>query len=118
MKKVGIFYRKLREDRSTFEMSDEQAAALTLNDILTGWAFIEERDWPDDVYPDSVFASYQDKPLPVYPDGVHHSSMSVGDIITIDNMLHVCLPHGWYTAQLCTLRYVSVISGKEQPSKN
>lgn len=66
------------------------------------WEQVAELDSPDILTPDDVFGMMNYAPEDLfdrsaYERGVQHTSMSVGDIVTLDNAGYVCLPSGWHT---------------------
>lgn len=51
---------------------------------------------PDDTSPDDIFAKFNLIEGRVrLPPGIKHTSMSVGDIVQLDDQFYICMPIGW-----------------------
>ena len=95
--KIKFLYAK----KPNYMMTRKDAKFLFLEDLVTKYdkVFDGELDVEDqdDVF--RIFNSDDENPLvpnqKPYP--YSHTSMSVSDIVVIDNTLNVCLPSGWYS---------------------
>jgi hypothetical protein len=96
--KAKLLYQK----KPNVLMKKEEAAKITLGELIENYAEILEITVPDGTRPDAVFSMYQDRPVPL-PAGIRHSSMSCGDIVQLGHTLHVCCDVGWYSVPFSKL---------------
>ncbi|MDD5060894.1 MAG: hypothetical protein PHN44_01240 [Candidatus Marinimicrobia bacterium] len=108
--KVEIYYRKFKPGKINFDMTQQDAGQLTMNDLLNDYACVAQIEQPESTTPDRIFFMYQDRPLPL-PPGIEHTSMSVGDIVLLDKEICVCCNCGWYRLSLKSVPSGKILAG-------
>jgi hypothetical protein len=98
LSKVKIFYAgegcpfRFRADKGFVPSPSEiETQYVQVADFETG-----EAPTPDDIYADMNIEPENHFDPSAYEKGVQHTSMSIGDIVIIDETGHVCLPGGWH----------------------
>ena len=98
MAKVKIFY--AGKDCPYRFMANKGFVPSAL-EIETQYVQVADYETGDRPTPDDIFADMNIEPEnhfdpSAYDRGVQHTSMSVGDIVIIDDTGNVCLPGGWH----------------------
>ena len=66
----------------------------TPEEVETKYKLVWTGEMPEETTLDDIFYKFNTQTLRL-PEGVHHTSMSVGDIIRLGGNFHICMPVGW-----------------------
>jgi hypothetical protein len=83
-------------------MTQADAAKLTLEQLQHNYARVLSLHMPEGMTPDAIYQLYQDRPVAL-PADIHHTSMSVGDIVLIGRTVCICCKCGWYKVELSNI---------------
>jgi len=74
----------------------------SLKDIKERYSVVYEEESESPVTRDQVFHTFNvdQSPIETLPSKVKHTSMSVGDIVILDNSINICLDLGWFEFEL------------------
>ena len=68
----------------------------TREDIERDFELFWQGEVADDTTPEDIFVKFNALPVPVrLPPGIKHTSMSVGDVVSLGAHFYVCMPVGW-----------------------
>lgn len=68
----------------------------TQKDIPKNYKVIWQGDVPENTTRDELFERFNFLPVPFrLPPGIKHTSMSIGDIVQLDDIFYICMPLGW-----------------------
>jgi hypothetical protein len=98
LSKVKIFY---AGKDCPYRFRANEGFVPSASEIETQYVQVADYETGDRPTPDDIFADMNIEPEnhfdpSAYDMGVQHTSMSVGDIVIIDDIGHICLPAGWH----------------------
>ncbi|MBA7591621.1 hypothetical protein ES708_33781 [subsurface metagenome] len=68
----------------------------TPGEVETVYKLFWQGEVSDSTTPEDIFAKFNIFPGPArLPPGIHHTSMSLGDIVALNDNFYLCMPVGW-----------------------